>query len=190
MQPRLDPVSTIYPGERIPDGQDERFDARVAAGLETNLRLQAEVGQSAGFEADNAAALAEMRRRWLQRSLEPRFRSRIVTIPVTDTAPTIWQPALGVGWVVAGIAQIPPVDSAFGTIPAFAFRIDGFDEIHTLYYRANVVPDQMRLGFRVTGTMQLSLSVVAAAAFPPTLIQQPALVFQFENWGRGSTQGD
>src|SRR5262245_59847370 len=102
MQPRLDPVSVIYPGTRLPDGQDERGAARVAADLDTSLRLQAEVGSQAGFEADHAQTLAASRRERLSGFMLPAFTTRVVTIPVTDTLPTIWQPPVGIGWVVAG----------------------------------------------------------------------------------------
>jgi hypothetical protein len=189
MQPRIDPVSTIYPGTRLPDGQDERGAARVAADLDTTLRLQAEVGSQAGFESDNAQALAAARRDGLAGLIRPRFVTRVVTIPTTDALPVVVYPPLGVGWVLGGFASLPPVDSAFGALPLFAFRIEGFDEMRVLYYRASLTADHTRLGFHCSASMQLTISITAQGAFPATLIQHPTLVLQWENW-RDQPMGD
>jgi hypothetical protein len=113
----------------------------------------------------------------------------VVTIPTTDTIPTIIYPPLGVGWVLGGFASLPPVDSAFGALPLYAYRMEGFDEMRVLYYRPALTADHTRLGFHCSESMQLSISIVAQGAFPATLIQHPTLIFQFENW-RDQPMGD
>ena len=178
----LDTVRDLFPGIRLPNGQNERAQARAEAAIDYSLKVNAELGADAGYKAANAPEIEAKKREDLAGLARPQFLTRIFPLVYGETLPVEFYPP-GFGWVLAGVTLYPGILSTFIPTTNAVLQIHGLDEISDLYIPFSATAYHVSMRQKAYGTQKLSMVVLGTAG--GALLTQPQVELQFENWSGG-----